>query len=75
MRHLLFGSGTPGDPNGALVHARLAMDAGRYTRVGPCEPNQMSRQEAEALALARIQNAHETARAGAKRRMDTITVL
>ena len=70
-----FGSGTPGDPNGALVHARLAMDAGRYTRVGPCEPNQMSRQEAEALALARIQNAHETARAGAKRRMDTITVL
>jgi ectoine hydroxylase-related dioxygenase (phytanoyl-CoA dioxygenase family) len=70
-----FGTGVQSDPNGALVHARIAMDEGRYQRVGPCAPDQLESLTAERLGLAHIQDTHETARDRAKQRMSTITAV
>ena len=54
-----YGSGKAGDPNGAIVHARLAMDAGNYRRLGRLEPQELDRQ---IPTLKTIQEKHELQR-------------
>jgi len=55
------GSGAIGDPNGALKHARLAMDAGEYEWVGELNPEDLTDLNPERYTLARTQR-HETHR-------------
>ena len=40
-----FGNGGPGDANGALVHARHAMDAGNYRHIGELHPGDSLRSQ------------------------------
>ena len=47
---------------GALVHARLALDAGDYQRVGELRPEQPG----DEPSLAGLQAAHETVRERAR---------
>ncbi len=54
-----YGTGKSGDSNGALVNARLAMDAGEYTRVGMLSPGGPM---LEKPTLMTIQNDHESKR-------------
>ena len=54
-----YGSGKAGDPNGAIVYARLAMDAGNYRRLGRLEPQELDRQ---IPTLKTIQEKHELQR-------------
>ena len=61
-----FGNGEMGDPNGAIVHARMAMDEGGYERVGELKLTQLE-QARQRLSLVGIQNAHETRREHARR--------
>lgn len=56
------GSGRIGDPNGALVHARRAMDAGTYRWVGELDPGALEGVDAGRFTLGRIQDEHETHR-------------
>ena len=55
-----YGTGKSGDPNGALVNARLAMDAGEYQRIGELTPGVATQ---EAPTLMTIQQQHESERA------------
>ena len=55
-----YGTGKSGDPNGALVNARLAMDAGEYKRIGELTPGVVTQ---EAPTLMTIQQQHESERA------------
>jgi hypothetical protein len=59
-----FGSGKVGDPNGALVNARLAMDEGSYERIGPLSLQNL---EGQAPSLQVRQRTHEPARNTAKK--------
>ena len=59
-----YGSGKAGDPNGAIVHARLAMDAGNYRRLGSLGAQEL---ELEAPTLKVIQQKHESRRKFAQR--------
>jgi ectoine hydroxylase-related dioxygenase (phytanoyl-CoA dioxygenase family) len=70
-----FGSGERGDPNGAIVDARIAMDEGRYHRVGELSPDSLASLKPEDLTLARIQNERETRRESAQALMRSITAL
>ena len=54
-----YGSGKSGDPNGAIVHARLAMDAGSYRRLGRLGPQEL---EPRPFTLKTIQQKHEVQR-------------
>ena len=63
-----FGSGGLGDPNGALVHARHAMDAGTYQRIGELRPGDSLQNQ----SLPDIQNAQETLRDRAQAMMQQI---
>jgi hypothetical protein len=54
-----YGSGKQGDGNGAIVNARLAMDAGEYRRVGELTP---STPPSEEPTLMNIQQQHESRR-------------
>ena len=56
-----FGSGKEGDTNGSIVQARIAMDEGRYQRVGELSVDNLDG-ELESLTLAQIQNEHESVR-------------
>ena len=67
-----YGTGGLGDPNGAIVHARLAMDAGQYQWVGELRPGGGD-SRATALSLRQIQNAQETRRERAQALMRDIT--
>ena len=69
-----FGNGEEGDPNGAIVNARIAMDEGRYERVGELRPGEISESSVNKLALAQMQNDHETLRARARRLMREISM-
>lgn len=57
-----FGNGRVGDPNGAIVHARRAMDRGEYKWVRALSMADVDRIDPDAFTLSRIQKAHETAR-------------
>jgi ectoine hydroxylase-related dioxygenase (phytanoyl-CoA dioxygenase family) len=70
-----FGSGARGDPNGAIVNARIAMDEGRYQWVGELSPEDVAGLPSDALTLARIQNERETRREKARELMQSITAL
>ena len=70
-----FGNGAPGDPNGAIVNARIAMDEGRYQWVGELSPDDVADLDPDRLTLARIQNAQETRREKAQALMRSITAL
>lgn len=63
-----FGSGRLGDPNGALMHARHAMDAGTYQRIEELRPGDSLQNQ----SLPDIQNAHETLRDRAQAMMQKI---
>ena len=54
-----YGSRKPGDGNGAIVNARLAMDAGEYYRIGELSPGVPP---AERPTLKAIQEQHESRR-------------
>ncbi len=69
-----FGNGEEGDPNGAIVNARIAMDEGRYERVGELRPGEISESSVNKLALAQMQNDHETLRVRARRLMREISM-
>lgn len=68
-----FGNGRMGDPNGAIAHARMAMDEGSYARVGELKADDVAALDAEGLSLARIQNRLETTRQHAQKLMRSIT--
>ena len=68
-----FGNGRAGDPNGAVVQARLRMDAGDYRHVGELRPTDVSDGAVQALSLDQIQTTHETQRARARARMARIS--
>jgi ectoine hydroxylase-related dioxygenase (phytanoyl-CoA dioxygenase family) len=70
-----FGSGAPGDPNGAIVNARIAMDEGRFRRVGELSLEDVKGFPLDELTLAGIQSEHETRREQAREAMRTITAL
>lgn len=70
-----FGNGAAGDPNGAIVNARIAMDEGRYSRVGELTRDDVDAPQSQGLTLARIQGEHETARERARELMGAITAL
>ena len=54
-----YGTGKSGDPNGALVNARLAMDAGEYKRIGELTPGVAAQ---EIPTLMAMQQQHESMR-------------
>lgn len=54
-----YGTGKSGDPNGALVNARLAMDAGEYKRIGELTPGVAAQ---EIPTLMAMQQKHESMR-------------
>jgi ectoine hydroxylase-related dioxygenase (phytanoyl-CoA dioxygenase family) len=70
-----FGSGAMGDPNGAIVNARIAMDEGRYVPVGELSPEDLQAHQVGDYGLARIQSEHETRREYARTMMQAITAL
>ncbi|MFM8753281.1 MAG: phytanoyl-CoA dioxygenase family protein [Phenylobacterium sp.] len=57
-----FGNGRAGDPNGAIVHARRAMDRGGYAWMGTLSRNHSTTADVIGLGLARIQRENEPAR-------------
>ena len=70
-----FGNGSMGDPNGAIVNARIAMDEGRYERI-----NELSLEDARSgisdrMTLPTIQREHETTREYAKGIMSAINAI
>ena len=67
-----FGNGAPGDSNGAIVNARVAMDEGRYQRVGVLSPDSIASVSPDQLTLAVIQNRYETKRERARLMMQAI---
>ena len=70
------GNGRTGDPNGALVHVRHAIDHGGYHYVGPLSMADVGRIDPEQFTLVRIQRQYETYRGeGYRRRMAQITAL
>ncbi|HEY5647758.1 MAG TPA: phytanoyl-CoA dioxygenase family protein [Pseudomonadales bacterium] len=68
-----FGSGAQGDPNGAIVNARVAMDEHRYAWLGALTPDDAKKLAADQITLARIQHEHETQRDYAQQLMRGIT--
>ena len=62
-----FGSGKMGDPNGALVNARLAMDEGSYERIGPLSLKNL---DGKVPFLQTLQRDHEPARKTAKKTLE-----
>jgi ectoine hydroxylase-related dioxygenase (phytanoyl-CoA dioxygenase family) len=56
------GTGKAGDANGAIVHARRAMDRGEYRYVGALTPDDVARLNPTDFTLGRIQAEHETYR-------------
>ncbi len=56
------GSGKTGDPNGAIHHARMAMDSGTYEWVGELDPSDLDDTSARQFSLGRIQQDQETRR-------------
>ena len=67
-----FGNGALGDPNGAIVNARIAMDEGRYQWVGELSPDNIASGSPDDLTLAGIQMQHETKREQARLMMQAI---
>lgn len=65
-----FGSGGLGDTNGALVHARRAMDAGTYQHIGELRPGD----SLESQTLPHIQKGFETPRHRALDMMHKIAI-
>lgn len=63
-----FGSGGLGDANGALVHARHAMDAGTYQHIGELRPGDSLQNQ----SLPDIQKTHETLRERAQAMMNKV---
>ena len=63
-----YGNGRMGDPNGAIAQARMAMDDGRYQRVGELQPDG---EGGDTLTLSQIQE-RETARGWARTLMSDI---
>lgn len=65
-----YSTGRPGDPNGALVHIRKAIDEGRYVRVGELTVDDARRLDPDTFTLQRLQGElgeNRTASAGAER--------
>jgi len=60
-----YGNGKEGDPNGAIVEARIAMDEGKYSRVDELSVSNLESKE-DQLTLAKLQSQFEPARAYAK---------
>ncbi len=70
------GTGRTGDPNGALVHVRRAIDHGGYAYVGPLSMADVGRIDPEAFTGVKIQRGHETYRNdGYLKRLADITAL
>lgn len=67
-----FGNGRLGDSSGAIVNARIAMDEGRYQRVGPLSPADVAGVDRASVTLADIQQSQEPARPGARKLMASI---
>ena len=63
-----FGNGGLGDANGALVHARHAMDAGNYQHIGELRPGDSLRSQ----SLPDIQKTYETLRERAQATMQKV---
>jgi hypothetical protein len=57
-----------GDANGALVHARHAMDAGTYQHIGELRPGD----SLQSQSLPDIQKTHETLRERARAMMKKV---
>ncbi len=64
-----YGTGRLGDESGAIVNARIAMDAGEYERVGELSPGVPPN---ETPTLKAIQQQHETQRSFADRLIQRI---
>lgn len=64
-----YGTGKQGDDSGAIVNARLAMDAGEYRRLGELSPGVPP---SEMPTLKAIQQQHESQRAFADQVVQTI---
>jgi len=64
-----YGTGRLGDESGAIVNARIAMDAGEYERVGELSPGVPPN---ETPTLKAIQQQHETQRSFADRLIERI---
>ena len=70
------GNGRTGDPNGALVHVRRAIDDGGYAYIGPLSMADVDRIDPERFTGVRIQREHETYRGERYRsQMAAITAL
>ena len=60
-----YGNGKEGDPNGAIVEARIAMDEGNYLRVGELSLSELEG-KTDRLTLEKLQSQFEPAREYAK---------
>lgn len=67
-----YGNGGLGDPNGAIAHARIAMDEGGYERVGALTMADVERLSEAPLTLGRIQGELETRRERARELIQAI---
>jgi len=70
-----FGSGAKGDPNGAIVNARRAIDKGEYARVGELTLEGVTSVDLSEFTLPGIQNESETGRKHAQEVMRDIKEL
>jgi hypothetical protein len=70
-----FGSGAMGDSNGAIVNTRIAMDEGRYSRVGELSLADAETIDPAEFTLARLQEEQEKPRETARKLMRAITAL
>lgn len=70
-----FGNGKEGDPNGALINVRRAIDKGEYARVGELSLESIDSIDLNKLTLSRIQNEAETVRTRVQETMRGIKVL
>ena len=68
-----YGNGKEGDPNGAIVEARIAMDEGRYHRVGALSLSDLEG-KTDQLTLAQLQLQFEPSREYAKEVISRIPV-
>ena len=70
-----FGNGSMGDPNGAIVNARIAMDEGRYERINELSLEDVRSGISDRMTLPTIQREHETTREYAKGIMSAINAI
>ena len=67
-----FGNGKAGDPNGATVNARIAMDENRYEWLGPLSMQDVASGLSSGSTLAKLQDQFETHREQARALMQQV---